>query len=135
MDIDNEKNSICSLNEHECRCDDKNSTEKDCSEDQSNEGCGCGCGCGCGDGPGNQYITIVLEDDSELECQVLGIFGCDSHTYIALLNPIEDTVLLFRYILNPDRTIGIEDIVDDEEYDMVSKLFVAMHESQYEIVE
>ena len=75
MDIDNEKNSSCSLNEHECGCDEKKCNEKDCCEDKSNEGCGCGCGCGCGDGPGNKYITIVLEDNSELECQVLGIFG------------------------------------------------------------
>ena len=135
MDIDNEKNSSCSLNEHECGCDEKKCNEKDCCEDKSNEGCGCGCGCGCGDGPGNKYITIVLEDNSELECQVLGIFGCNGNTYISLLNPTDDTVLLFRYVFNHDRTISVEDIVDDEEYEMVSKLFVAMHESQYEIVE
>ena len=56
-------------------------------------------------------------------------------TYIAVLHPVEGTVILFRYNFNPDRTIGIEDIVDDGEYEMVSRLFVAMHGLQHEIVE
>ena len=134
MDIGKENKPCCSENEQVCECDAHQNSDQ-CNENQDSGGCSCGCGCGCGDGPGNQYVTLVLEDESELECQVLGIFGCDNHTYIALLHPIEETVLLFRYIFNPDRTIGLEDIVDDEEYEMVSKLFVAMHETQYEIVE
>ena len=129
MDIETDKAQNFSTDEHECGCD-----GHDNCQDSHDDGCGCGCGCGCGDGPGTQYLTVI-ENDSELKCQILGIFGCDGHTYIAVLHPIEETVILFRYNFNPDRTIGIEDIVDDNEYEMVSRLFVAMHGSQYEIVE
>jgi len=132
MNIEKENKLCCSGNENECVCHDHNSIENDSGGDQINEGCGCGCGCGCGDGPGDKYLTIILEDDSKLECKIIGMFGCDGNTYIAILNPIEETVLLFLYNFNQDRTIGIE---EDEEYEMVSKLFVAKHESQYEIDE
>jgi len=69
-----------------------------------------------------------------LKCQILGIFGGGGHTYIAVLHPIEETVLLFRYNFRQDRTVSIADIEDDEEYEAVSRLFVAMHDSQYEII-
>lgn len=129
MNIENDKELNLSKNEHECGCD-----EYDSCKGSKDYGCGCGCGCSCGDGPGAQYLTVI-KDGSELKCQIVGIFGCGGHTYIAALCPVDETVLLFRYNFNPDRTIDIEDIMDDDEYEMVSKLFVAMHESQYEIVE
>ena len=135
MEIENENKLCCSEQEHECGCENHQSSEKELSKDEDSAGCGCGCGCGCGDGPGDQYLTIKLEDESELECKILGIFGCGGHTYIAVFHPIEETVLIFRYIFNEDRTISVEDIEDDEEYEAVSKLFVAMHENQYEIIE
>ena len=43
-----------------------------------------GCDCGCHDHD-DQMMTLVLEDDSELHCHVIGIFDALDRQYIALL--------------------------------------------------
>lgn len=128
MDMDNEKTSCFSEKEHECKGDEQHSNA---------DGCGCGCGCGCGDSSGdvskdvqvNQYVTLIQPDSSELECQVLGIFQNCSFNYVALLHPIEETVLIFRFFLNPDRSMDLVEIENDEEYEAMSELFVSKFDS------
>ena len=73
-------------------------------------------------------VTLTLEDDSELECIVLTIFQAGDKDYIALL-PMEsqDTeegeVFLYRYSETEDGTPNLENIEDDDEYEMVADAF------------
>ena len=73
-------------------------------------------------------VTLTLEDDSELECIVLTIFQAGDKDYIALL-PMEsqDTeegeVFLYRYSETEDGTPDLENIEDDDEYEMVADAF------------
>ena len=139
MDLNNENYSNSSEKEHSCGCGCSDHHENDCcgghDHDHDDCGCGghdhddCGCGCGCGHDHENQYLTLLLEDDSELKCQVLGIFESSGNSYIALLHPTEETVFLFRCYTKEDQTIDIEEIEDNEEYEAVSKLFLSLYNS------
>ena len=42
-------------------------------------------------------VTLELEDGTELICPVIAIFEADKNEYIALLHPIEETALLYRF--------------------------------------
>lgn len=128
MDFDKE-NNLSSENDHSCGCgcgcSDNHNNEDGCCGDHDHDGCGCGCGCG--HEHGNQYLTLILEDDTKLECQVIGIFESDEHAYIALLHPTEETALLFRYYTD-GQNVDIENIEDDAEYEKASKLFMSLYE-------
>ena len=135
MDLDNKKETGSSASEHSCGCG--------CSEHGENDNCGghdhdecgcggrdhdeCGCGCGCGHDHETQYLTLLLEDNSELKCQVLGLFENSGNTYISLLHPTEETVFLFRCYTRENQTIDIEEIEDNAEYETVSKLFLSLY--------
>lgn len=75
-------------------------------------------------------VTLTLENDEELECDVLTIFEADSRQYIALL-PVhadEDSedgqIYLYRLIDNgEDQEPGLENILDDEEFERASEAF------------
>lgn len=85
----------------------------------------CDCGCDCGHEEEMDIITLTLEDDSEMECAVLGVFEVEDKSYIALL-PLEDEqVLLYEYIEAED---GFElgQIEDDAEFEIVSEAFSAL---------
>lgn len=126
MDFDKE-NNLSSENDHSCGCgcgcSENHNNEDGCCGDHDHDGCGCGCGCG----HENRYLTLVLEDDTKLECQVIGIFESDEHAYIALLHPTEETALLFRYYTD-GQNIDIENIEEDAEYEKASKLFMSLYE-------
>ncbi len=73
-------------------------------------------------------VTLTLEDDSELECTVLTVFEAAGREYIALLPTTgEDAengdVYLYRFIETDDEEPGIEDIEDDEEFQIASDAF------------
>ena len=76
-------------------------------------------------------VTLTLEDDSELECAILGIFPAGDKKYIALLPLDEDgevaddeDVLLYRFIDHgEDEDPEIENIDDDEEYELAADAF------------
>ena len=125
MDFENKKDAGCSENEHSCGCGCSDSNKNDCCGDHDHDDCGCGCGCE--HDHGNQYLTLLLEDDSEMRCQILGTFENDGHSYIALLHPTEETVFIFRCIINENQTIDIEEIEDDGEYEAASKLFMSLY--------
>ena len=66
------------------------------------------------------FVTITLEDDSEIECEVLTIFEVEGQDYIALLhdNGEEDgEIFIYRYFEGEDGEPG------QEEFDMVSEVF------------
>lgn len=70
-------------------------------------------------------MSLVLEDDTELTCDVIGIFSIseDSETeYIALLPEDNEDILLYRYNETEDG-ISLENIDSEEEYDEVTAAF------------
>lgn len=73
-------------------------------------------------------VTLTLDDGSQLECVVLTIFDAGEREYIALL-PMESAeteegeVYLYRYTEDADGNPNLENIEDDEEYDMVADAF------------
>ena len=82
-------------------------------------------------------VTLTLENDEELECAVLTIFESDGREYIALL-PLDENgdsddgqVYLYRFIDNgEDEEPGLENILEDEEFERVSEAFNDLMEEQ-----
>lgn len=98
------------------------------TDNKHKDGCGCGHehgheGCDCGhDHEEMEVMTLTLDDGTDMECHVLGVFGVEDKEYIALLPIGEDSVLLYGYSENEE---GIEllNIEDDSEYDLVVEAF------------
>lgn len=82
-------------------------------------------------------VTLTLENDEELECAVLTIFEADGREYIALL-PLDENgdnddgqVYLYRFIDNDENEEpGLENIIEDEEFERVSEAFNDWMEEQ-----
>lgn len=79
-------------------------------------------------------VTLTLDDGKELECVVLTIFPAGDKEYIALL-PMEDEeeegeVYLYRYTEDEDGLPNLENIEDDEEYDIVADAFDELLDEQ-----
>lgn len=72
-------------------------------------------------------ISLVLDDDSELICDVIGVFSLDEEDeqeYIALL-PVDeedDDVLIYRY-KEDEEGLHLDNIESDEEYEAVAEAF------------
>ncbi len=84
-------------------------------------------------------VTLTLEDDTELECMIIGTFEAGEHEYIALLPMTDDEdgedgdVLLYRYIENADGEPEIANIETDEEYEIAADAFdELMDEEEFE---
>ncbi len=82
-------------------------------------------------------VTLTLENDEELECAVLTIFETEDREYIALLPLDEDgdnddgQVYLYRFIDNgEDEEPGLENILDDDEFERASEAFNEWMEAQ-----
>ncbi len=89
----------------------------------------CGCDLGEDSEPGEEEmetIILTLDDDSELECTVIGIYEMgDDREYMALLTMEDEQVLLYKYIEdteNPDE-FTLESIADEEEFKEASAAF------------
>lgn len=104
-------------------------------KEQINCGCEQDCDCehegDCDCGEEMETMFLTLEDDTEVECAILGIFEVDEKEYIALL-PLEDeTVLIYEYHeLEDDIELGL--IEDDEEFEKVSNAFYDLYEEEGE---
>ncbi|MBS6195269.1 MAG: DUF1292 domain-containing protein [Clostridiales bacterium] len=88
--------------------------ESDCSMDFSNP---------------NATVTLTLDDDTELECAVLTIYPAGDHKYIALL-PLDENgenqdgeVFLYRFSQADGEQPVLENILDDDEYDLAADAF------------
>ena len=74
-------------------------------------------------------VTLTLDDDSELVCDVIATFPAkvngQEQMYIALL-PADATpeseIFLYRFLENGD-DIDLQNIEDDEEFEIVSDAF------------
>lgn len=71
-------------------------------------------------------VTLDLDDGRKVECNILTILEADGRDYIALLpcsDAEEGEVYLYRYTETEDGQPGLENIVDDDEYDAVVDAF------------
>ncbi len=74
-------------------------------------------------------VTLTMDDGSEIECEILAIYPAGGRQYIALLpeeeeDEEESSVLIYRYIDNgDDEDPDIENIEDDDEYDIAADAF------------
>lgn len=79
-------------------------------------------------------VTLTLDDDTTLECVVINIFKAGDREYIALL-PMEGPaaeegeVYLYRYIEDENGEPDLENIEDDDEFELVSDAFDEMLDS------
>lgn len=69
-------------------------------------------------------VVLTLEDDSEIECGILGIFETEGtgKSYIALVDD-ENEIILYRYEELGEDEIDLQVIEDDQEYELVTKTF------------
>lgn len=80
-------------------------------------------------------VTLTLDDDTEVECVVLTIFTAGEREYIALL-PVDGAdsedgeVYLYRYSESEDGEPSLDNIEDDDEYEIVADKFDELLDSQ-----
>ena len=73
-------------------------------------------------------VTLTLDNDEVLECAVLTIYEAGSRQYIALL-PLDENgeeegdVYIYRYIETDPENPDLENIEDDEEYEIAADAF------------
>ena len=74
--------------------------------------------------PQEMFVTLDLDDGSQLECQILTIFDVDNQNYIALV-PVDndDEVIFYRYFEDEEGNPSLENIDSDDEFDAVSDRF------------
>lgn len=80
-------------------------------------------------------VTLTLDDGSQLECVVLTIFDAGKREYIALLpmdgqETEEGEVYLYRYSEDANGNPSLENIEDDEEYEIVAEAFDELLDEQ-----
>ena len=89
-----------------------------------------------------QYIatvTLTLDNDETVECAILTIYEVDGHKYIALLPLNEEgesedgDVYLYRFIDTNPNEPELENILDDDEYEIAADAFDEwMDEQEFE---
>jgi len=102
---------------------------------------GCGCGVDCNHEHEDDFedidfgdfnldediIILTLEDDTELQCLILGIFDVDENEYIALQPIGEEEVLLYRYNEIGDEDFELLPIENQDEFDRVAEVFDSLY--------
>jgi len=97
------------------------------------------CDCGCDHDHEEATVTLTLDDDTELECAVLAVFPAGELEYIALM-PIEDgedddeaevgDIYLYRFKELENGEVQLDNIEDDDEYELVSDAFDELIDSE-----
>lgn len=104
----------------------------------SENNCGCGCDHDHDEDCLNEELetmTLTLDDDTELECVVLGVFeveDIEGKEYIALLPQDEETVLIYEYKEHENDEVELLSIEDDNEFEKVSSAFDAIFNEEEE---
>ena len=94
------------------------------------------CSCGCEHDHEHEMeemetMTLTLDDDTELNCGIIGVFEVDGIEYIALLPEEDDTVLIYQY--NEDgEEVELSLIEDDDTFEKVSQAFDELWEDEDE---
>ena len=97
------------------------------SEHNHDHDCNCKDGCG-HEHEGEATVTLTLDDGTVIECVILTIFPAGDKEYIALL-PIsevdseESEVFLYRFTEKEDGQPELENIEDDDEYEVAAEAF------------
>lgn len=105
--------------------------------DKEEKGC-CGGSCGCDHDHDHNHdheeelMYLTLDDDTELECHVLGIFDVADAEYIALLPVDEEEVLLYKYVEFENEEFELQAIEDEAEFDAVVEVFNSLVEEDEE---
>lgn len=80
-------------------------------------------------------VTLTLDDDTQVECAIVGIYEVGKRQYIALL-PLDKNgenqdgeVYLYRYETSPSGAPVLGNIESDEEYEAASEGFDEMLDS------
>ena len=111
------------MDKHECNCNG--------NENKKEDGCGCGHDhghnheCGCGHDHEHEempLITLALDDNTELECNVAGVFSYKDKDYIALVPVDEDEAIFYTYEELGEEMV-LNNIEDDEEYEKIADYF------------
>ena len=71
-------------------------------------------------------ITLTLDDDTEVECEVIGIFEAEGREYIALVPVEEDEesdLYIYRYLEDEEGNPVLDNIESDEEFEKVGEAF------------
>ncbi len=74
------------------------------------------------------FVTLDLDDGTQVECEILTIFDVNKQDYIALL-PLSDNdeesdeVFIYRYFEDEEGNPSLENIEDDDEYEAVADRF------------
>ena len=73
------------------------------------------------------FVTLDLDDGTQVECEILTIFDVNKQDYIALL-PVSDDeesdeVFIYRYFEDEEGNPSLENIEDDDEYEAVADRF------------
>lgn len=75
------------------------------------------------------FVTLDLDDGTQIECEILTIFEVNKQDYIALL-PLpkdgeeeSDEVFIYRYSEDAEGNPSLDNIEDDDEYEAVSDRF------------
>ena len=75
-------------------------------------------------------VTLDLDDGTQAECEILTIFTVGEQDYIALLpldengaDNAEGKVYIYRYFEDEDGNPSLDNITDDEEYEIVADRF------------
>lgn len=74
-------------------------------------------------------VELTLDNDEVVECAILTLFEAGENQYIALLPLTEEgeteegDVYLYRYIENADGEPELQNIEDDDEYEIAADAF------------
>lgn len=78
----------------------------------------------------DMFVTLDLDDNTQVECRILTIFEVDEQDYIALL-PLEENgepnedgeVFIYRYAEDAEGNPSLDNIASDDEYEAVADRF------------
>ena len=77
-------------------------------------------------------ITLTLEDDTELECSVIGTFDVDDLNYIALVPINGDEVMIYQFSEDDEGNMNLSLIESEEEFEKVSSAFNELFDDEFD---
>lgn len=87
-------------------------------------------------------VTLYLDDDQEIDCDILCYLTVKEQEYIALLPPEDEAsdepapVYLYRFSMDENGEPGIEKIEDNEEFELVCEAYDEWLDTQeYEAID
>ncbi len=81
-----------------------------------------------------EIITLEFEDNTKVDCEVMGIFDYEDKDYIALIpQDGSDDVYIYGYQEYDDGSFELEDIEDDELFAKVSAEFESIMRDEEDI--